>query len=296
MASTVPVVPRPAFWHRDRMDRTRHRRGRAGAAVVAVALAGALAVTPSGCATVGGSVATDRTPADRSAAHVMPATPRTVVPPSATRAPPHGRSAAGHTVTDPSSPASAAAFHASISRIDAALAARMRDSYHPGCPVPLADLRYLRLSYWGFDGMPHTGELVVSARAAKDVVTAFRSLFAHRFPIRQMRLVDDFGGSDDDSMAADNTSAFNCRPITGGDGWSEHSYGEAVDINPVQNPYLSGPIVLPPAGAAFRSRPDEPGVIHADDAVVRAFAAIGWTWGGTWTSPVDLQHFSRSGR
>jgi len=187
-------------------------------------------------------------------------------------------------------------FHSSTARIDDALADRMRTSYHDGCPVPLADLRYLRLSYWGFDGAPHTGELVVSARVAEDVVTAFRSLFAHRFPIRQMRLVDDFGGSDDDSMAADNTSAFNCRPVTGGSGWSEHSYGEAIDINPVENPYLSGSTVLPPAGRAFLDRPDKPGVIHAGDVAVQAFAAIGWTWGGTWTSPVDLQHFSRSGR
>lgn len=172
----------------------------------------------------------------------------------------------------------------------------MRTSYHAGCPVPLAELRYLRLSYWGFDGRPHTGEMVVSARVAQDVVTAFRSLYQHRFPIQQMRLVDDFGGSDDASMAADNTSAFNCRPVTGGGGWSEHSYGEAIDINPVQNPYLSGSTVLPPAGRGYLDRPDRPGVIHPDGVAVRAFAAIGWTWGGTWTSPVDLQHFSLSGR
>jgi hypothetical protein len=84
--------------------------------------------------------------------------------------------------------------------------------------------------------------------------------------------------------------------VTGGGGWSEHSYGEAIDINPVQNPYLSGSTVLPPAGRGYLHRPDEPGVIHPDGVAVRAFAAIGWTWGGTWTSPVDLQHFSLSGR
>jgi len=208
----------------------------------------------------------------------------------------HRATTSTRTTATATSTSTSAAFHSSIARIDGALAARMSTSYHDGCPVSLADLRYLRLTYWGFDNRPHTGELVVSARVAEDVVTAFRSLFAHRFPIRQMRLVDDFGGSDDDSMAADNTSAFNCRPVTGGSGWSEHSYGEAIDVNPVQNPYLSGSTVLPPAGRAFLDRPDEPGVIHAGDVAVQAFAAIGWTWGGTWTSPVDLQHFSRSGR
>lgn len=171
----------------------------------------------------------------------------------------------------------------------------MRSTYRAGCPVPLADLRYLTLSYHGFDGTSHTGELVVSARVATDVVAIFRALYDKDFPFRSMRLVDDFNGSDDASMAADNTSAFNCRPITGGCSWSEHSYGEAVDIDPRENPYISGGSVLPPAGARFVDRPNAPGVIHPGDLVVRAFAQMGWTWGGSWTAPVDLQHFSRSG-
>lgn len=172
----------------------------------------------------------------------------------------------------------------------------MASSYHDGCPVPLTDLRYLTLSYVGFDSRSHTGELVVSAAVAADVVAVFGRLYAEHFPVRMMRLVDDFGGSDDASMAADNTSAFNCRAVTGGGGWSEHSYGEAIDINPVENPYIAGDTVLPPAGRAFLDRPDESGVIHTDDQVVRAFDAIGWTWGGSWTNPIDLQHFSLSGR
>lgn len=187
------------------------------------------------------------------------------------------------------------AFRSSIVRIDDALATRMTTSYHEGCPVPLHALRYLRVSHVGFDGAAHTGELVVAADVADDIVSVFRTLYAERFPIRQMRLVDDFGGSDDESMAADNTSAFNCRQITGGGGWSEHSFGAAIDINPVENPYVSGSVVLPPAGRDFLDRPHRPGVIRAGDAVVRAFTAIGWTWGGSWSSPVDLQHFSRSG-
>lgn len=172
----------------------------------------------------------------------------------------------------------------------------MRASHRPGCPVPLADLRYLTVTYHGFDGRQHQGELVVSARVADDVVTVFRTLYDNGFPIRSMRLVDDFAGSDDASMAADNSSAFNCRPVTDGSSWSEHSYGEAIDLNPRENPYLSGATVLPPDGAPYLDRPDRPGVIHSGDGVVRAFAAIGWSWGGEWSDPVDLQHFSRSGR
>jgi hypothetical protein len=172
----------------------------------------------------------------------------------------------------------------------------MRSTYRSGCPVPLSRLRLLTMTYWGFDSRAHTGEMVVSARVATDVISVFRTLYEARWPIRSMRLVDDFGGSDDASMAADNTSAFNCRAVTGGGGWSEHSYGEAIDLDPLENPYVSGSTVLPPAAAGYLDRPARPGVIHPDDIAVRAFGAIGWTWGGTWTSPQDFQHFSLSGR
>ena len=97
-------------------------------------------------------------------------------------------------------------------------------------------------------------------------------------------------------MAADNTSAFNCRPVAGPDRWSEHSYGRAIDLNPVENPWVRGTAVAPPAGAAFVTREPAPGVILPDDVVVRAFAAAGWSWGGSWESPVDYQHFSTTGR
>lgn len=169
-------------------------------------------------------------------------------------------------------------------------------SWRAGCPVPLSDLRYLTLTYRGFDGTDHTGELVVAASVTDAVVATFRQLYADGYPIASMRLVDDFGGDDDASMAANNTSAFNCRPVTGGGGFSEHSYGTAIDVNPVQNPYVSGSSVLPPAGQAYADRPQSPGVIHDGDAVVTAFATHGFTWGGDWHSPIDYQHFSLSGR
>ncbi len=172
----------------------------------------------------------------------------------------------------------------------------MSSSWRPGCPVPLADLRYVTVSHRTFDGGAAIGELVVHADVADAVVSVFRDLFAAGYPIALMRLVDDFQADDDASMAADNTSAFNCRSVTGGSAWSEHSYGRAIDVNPVQNPYVLGATVLPPAGARYVGRPDEPGVLHAGDAVVTAFAAAGWQWGGDWDRPVDYQHFSVTGR
>ena len=189
------------------------------------------------------------------------------------------------------------AFSSSISSITPELADRMSASWRPGCPVPLEDLRYVTVTHRTFDGgADEQGELVVHSDAAEDVVTVFRALFEMGYPVRSMRLVDDFGASDDDSMAADNTSAFNCRAITGGTEWSEHAYGRAIDLNPVENPYVRGGSVAPDAGQEFTDRPDAPGVIHADDEVVRAFADVGWAWGGDWDSPIDYQHFSASGR
>ena len=190
----------------------------------------------------------------------------------------------------------ASGYSSEIRDVDANLAGRMATSWRDGCPVPLTDLRYVVVSYRGFDGADHTGELVVAASVAGTVTEVFRDLYDSGYPIDSMRLVDDFGGSDDASMAANNTSAFNCRPVTGGGGFSEHSYGTAIDLNPVQNPYLSGSLVLPEQGRDYLSRQPAPGVILAGDAVVTAFANRGWTWGGTWSGPIDYQHFSVSGR
>lgn len=185
-------------------------------------------------------------------------------------------------------------FEATVASIDDALATRMGASWRPGCPVPLTDLRYVTVSYVDFDGAVQTGEVVVHAEVAESLTRVFARLFELRYPIRSMRLVDDFGASDDASMAADNSSAFNCRPILGGTAWSEHSYGRAIDINPVENPYVKGSYFTPDAGAPFVDRVAAPGVILADDAVVQAFAAEGWFWGGAWLPPYpqDYQHFS----
>jgi hypothetical protein len=190
-------------------------------------------------------------------------------------------------------------FHGHASRIDPATRQRMTgSSWHRGCPVGLDDLRLLRLTYFGFDRQAHRGRLIVHRSAAAPVLRTMRSLYRHRYPIRRMRLVDAYGADDHRSMAADNTSAFNCRFIAGQPGvWSQHAYGKAIDLNPVENPYVTGSgHVSPPAGAPFadRSRGGR-GIIHRGDATVRAFAAAGWSWGGRWSWPKDYQHFSANG-
>ena len=183
--------------------------------------------------------------------------------------------------------------------IDAATRERMTGvSWRPGCPVGLADLRLLKVRHWGFDGRVHRGRLVVHEDSARGLVRVLRRLFRLHFPIRRMRLVDAYGADDHRSMAADNTSAFNCRFVSGTRRWSEHAYGRAIDVNPVENPYAdSDGYVSPPAGAPYRDRSQRvKGLIHRGGNVVRAFAAIGWEWGGYWSWPKDYQHFSATGR
>ena len=167
-------------------------------------------------------------------------------------------------------------------------------SWQPGCPVPIDDLRIIEMNHWGFDGTVHEGgRLMVHEDVADEVVAAFGEVFDARFPIRRMELIEQYGGSDDASMAADNTSAFNCRPITGSPGrFSIHSYGKAIDINTVENPYVRGTTVLPPAGVEYLDREDvRPGMIVKNDAVVKAFKNRGFDWGGSWHSLKDYQHF-----
>jgi D-alanyl-D-alanine carboxypeptidase-like protein len=174
--------------------------------------------------------------------------------------------------------------------------ADLRHSYRDGCPVGPAQLRTVRLAYWGFDGRAHVGSLVVNRRVTHDVVTVFRRLYRARFPIRRMVPVSVYRGSDDASMAANNTSGFNCRFVSGTSRWSMHAYGLAIDVNPVENPYVSGSRVRPPAGRRYldRTRP-RAGMAAAAGVLVHAFAAVGWEWGGNWAGTPDYQHFSTNG-
>ena len=166
-------------------------------------------------------------------------------------------------------------------------------SWHAGCPVALDDLRLLTIPYTGFDGVERTGQLVVHKNVASAVVGVFAQMRAAGFRIDRMQLIDAYGGSDDASTKANNTSAFNCRAVTGGTGWSRHAYGKAIDINPVQNPYVyaDGHVVDPNAARYTDRSLDEPGMIHDGDVLTKAFAAIGWRWGGHFNPPIDYQHF-----
>lgn len=172
-------------------------------------------------------------------------------------------------------------------------------SWRPGCPVGLRQLRLLTLTYRSYRGETRTGQLVANRDAAADLERAFRVMYRTDFPIRRMRLVDHYGGSDMRSITANNTSAFNCRAVPGSGTWSEHAYGRAVDINPVQNPYwrIASGYVEPTRGRTFLDRSRRhPGMIHEGDAVVAVFDRMGWGWGGRWQSLRDWQHFSVSGR
>jgi len=169
-------------------------------------------------------------------------------------------------------------------------------SWRHGCPVSLDQLRLVKLTYWGFDSTPRPGKLVVNADSVSAVVKAFRALFEARFPVRQIRPVDAFAADDEKSMLADNTSAFNCRFVQGTQTWSQHAYGRAIDLNPLENPEIKDGQVDPPNGRpwADRSRPDA-AMIHHGDSAWLAFASVGWKWGGDWVSPKDYQHFSTNG-
>lgn len=165
-------------------------------------------------------------------------------------------------------------------------------SWRNGCPVAPAQLRRLDVSLVNFDGQHDVGTVIVHEDVAEQIVLVFEQLYEDRYPVARMVPVDQYDSDDLVSMDANNTSAFNCRAVTGGTGWSRHAFGRAIDINPVQNPYLTSSQVLPLQGAEFVDRTKyHPAMIYADDVVVRAFASVGWRWGGNFNSIKDWHHF-----
>jgi hypothetical protein len=186
-------------------------------------------------------------------------------------------------------------FSAHVARLTPA---DLPHSWHPGCPVSPARLRRVRLTYWGFDERAHAGGLVVNVDAVTGLVGVFRRLYVARFPIHRLRPIDAYGGKDERSLEADNTAGFNCRFVVGPGPrrWSVHAFGEAVDVNPVENPYLESGRVHPSAGRAYLDRRRvRKGMAVPGGTLVRAFAAAGWAWGGRWTGSPDYQHFSATG-
>jgi hypothetical protein len=195
-------------------------------------------------------------------------------------------------------------FQQSILPLSAQEQAQLRGRYwRPGCPVSLGRLRVLGVSYLDFGGDVLTGRLVVNSDAARPLAAVFRKLYAMRFPIRHMQFLDMYGPASAVPKDGDVTGSFSCRqavpsPCTGGTGtghWSNHAYGLAVDLNPVENPYVGCGMTRDPNALKYvdRSRIRR-GMVTP--AVVAAFRSIGWGWGGSWAgSTKDYMHFSFDG-
>lgn len=174
---------------------------------------------------------------------------------------------------------------------------RLRFSWSPGCPVDIDGLRLVEIPHVTMDDVERVGEMVLNADVVKAVLDAFAAIHEARFPIERIELIDRYEGDDNRSMAANNTSAFNCRIIPGTDQLSQHAYGLAVDLNPAVNPYMFDDMtILPPGSDRFLDRAlDVPGLIKPDGPAVKAFADIGWKWGGAWDGLKDYHHFSATG-
>ena len=172
-----------------------------------------------------------------------------------------------------------------------------RSSWVPECPVTLDDLVYLTMSHYGFDGRFHTGEMIVNATVAENVVEVFRKLHEARFPIEQMRVITIEEIDAHPTGDWNDTTSFVCRPAVGSSSWSQHAFGTGIDINPFHNPYLKGDLVLPELASTYLDRDDvRVGMIVDRDVATEAFSDIGWGWGGNWSSLKDWMHFSLSGR
>ena len=170
-------------------------------------------------------------------------------------------------------------------------------SWMPECPISLDDLRYLTVTHWGYDDEVHTGHLIVHAKLVDEFLEIFSELFDAHFPIERMELIDFYNADDEASMAVNNSSAFCCRAITNMPGtFSLHSYGSAIDINPLVNPYVKGSQVLPEGGRAYLDRTQPyPGIItrSEDNACYCIFVSHGYEWGGDLQGRVDYQHFQK---
>jgi D-alanyl-D-alanine carboxypeptidase len=280
MEGLVPVT---------RSSVTEFLRHRLGAIVAVVVLLGSLAA----CTRAGAG----RSPVAQPARAAVSTSPTARVPASTSA------SASSPTPAPPTSRLPPR-FLGQVSPLPADLAAQMRGTtWQPGCPVPLRELRLLTLRYWGFDGQVHQGPMVVNQAVTGQVVSVFRRLFQVRFPIQQLHLAVQYRPDQDDPNDTRNyTDGFNCRPVVTARGplsrWSQHAFGLAVDINPIQNPYVaSDGYVRNHHARPYRDRSlRRPAMIHSGDAVVRAFAAVGWGWGGSWTGAKDFMHFSSTGR
>lgn len=170
----------------------------------------------------------------------------------------------------------------------------MGSSFHPHTPFGMEELAYLTLTHVNFEGERTEGHMIVAAAIAEEVLDIFRDIYAAQFPIARIRLIDYYNALDYYSMADNNSVGFNFRTIAGTNVISRHGLGMAIDINPIQNPYIRGNTIWPAAGVDYVDRTNvRPGMIIPGDAVYTAFISRGWIWGGHWTSPIDYHHFER---
>jgi hypothetical protein len=203
--------------------------------------------------------------------------------------------------------ATAVGFHAAARPLNSSLRREVvtANLWSARCPVPLSHLRVLTVRYHGFDGRPHNGKLIVNEDAVEPLTTVFRRLYALKFPIRHMELSDTYGPRAGRPSDGDFTASFECRqasasPCTsvknrGNGSWSQHAYGEAIDLNPVENPYVGCGMTRDKASLSYLNRNrHRRGMVTP--AVVQAFESVGWGWGGSWTgSTKDYMHFSANG-
>jgi D-alanyl-D-alanine carboxypeptidase len=275
--TTVAVISALLRIIRPMFRRTAYPGPRLGPALVLLALVVSTAACGSGGGATVGATSSSRTTTTRSApTTLVPATTTTTVPPTTTTSAPP-------------------AFSDTVSDVTAT---QLGATWHAGCPVGPTALRAIQMTYWGFDGASHVGTMVVNAGVVDTVVKVFSTLYADRFPIQEMVPESAYGGNDNAAAAADDTSGFNCRDAVapGPPKWSIHAFGDAIDVNDVQNPYVDGATVIPPAGTAYENRTDvRPGMAVPGGVLVDAFSAAGWYWGGRWTSSPDYQHFSLTG-
>jgi D-alanyl-D-alanine carboxypeptidase len=199
----------------------------------------------------------------------------------------------------------APSFQSSIEPLPRPVQTQLRTGgfWHRGCPVPLSGLRLLTVSYRDFRGRSQTGQLVVNRAAAGPLAQVFRRLYGLHFPIRHLALDDAYGPRRDRPRDGDISGSFECReavpsPCTGGRGtgsWSMHAYGLAVDLNPVENPYVGCGQSRDPTARRYRDRSTHRrGMVTR--RVIAAFASAGWGWGGAWSGNTkDYMHFSSTG-
>lgn len=172
-------------------------------------------------------------------------------------------------------------------------------SYKKGCPIPLTDLRYLKVLHYTQDGEILLGEMICHKDISADLIDIFRRLYAARYPIARMVLIDEYGADDEQSMTANNTTCFNYRTVANSRTLSNHSKGRAVDINPLYNPHVkklrNGTIhTSPVAGKPYADRTRTFDYkIDTQDLCYKAFTQHGFRWGGHWKHSKDYQHFEK---